>query len=556
MSVHRGLRALAALVVLSVLPAGTAVASTAVAGSAVAGTAVAGTAVAGTAVAGTIASGGALGTVFIQTAPALGGVRLLVGSSTVTTRPNGSAMVTVADINRIAARVSLASSMLNSRTKLSLAYVKAAPHVTKYQWKRVTDGVWVRTAAVPESHLTIGLDVSSKVTLRISKGTSGVAPSQVHAVRLHSVTGQTMLVDPQRTPTISLLSRKTRLVGGVLTPQVITWSVDSLSATPAVAITTARAKFDPLFSSVWPLLLRPVRGTVLVDTVPATPGVSFLLDGATFTTNAHGQGTSSVADLNGVELRLRTSTAQATRATVSILRVTRLTPTAPFQRHLVAALAVSRPVSLSFTDSAGRAVSAQRIAEVQLSGGGSTVTVSGAQLQDPISVLSNRAKLVDGTWEAQQVTYSVARVTVEGSDAVFTGQQRFNPNAASNWPISVSVFDVSVTVRDVLFGSRVTSAAEVTRPDGLQYGVQLGGDGPTLLPSLVRGEYTFTTQAAVLGASSKILVSKSSDAELRVLTLPDLLVLVLLMLGMSVSVVMIGRRRIRGSSSRRAAKDL
>ncbi len=219
--------------------------------------------------------------------------------------------------------------MLDSRTKLSLAFVEAAPYTTKYQWTRVTDGVLVRTAAVTESHLTIGLDMSSKVTLRISAGTTGVAPSQVHAVRLHSVTGQTMLVDPQRTPTISLLSRKTRLVAGVVTPQVITWSVDSLSAAPGVSITTARAKFDPFSSAVWPLMLRPVHGTVVVDTVPATPGVSFLLDGATFTTNAHGQGTSPVADLNGVDLRLRTSTAQATRATVSVLRVTRLTPAAP-----------------------------------------------------------------------------------------------------------------------------------------------------------------------------------------------------------------------------------
>jgi hypothetical protein len=514
MSIHRGLRALTSLVVLSFL-------------------------LAGTAVAGTIATGRTQGTVFIQTAPALGGVRLLVGSIPVTTGPDGSATVTVADINKIAARVSLARSVLDSRTTLFLAYVKPAPHTAKYQ-----------------SHLTIGLDVTSKVTLRISGGTTGVAPSQVHAVRLHSVTGQTMLVDPQRTPTVSLLSRKTRLVAGVVTPQVITWSVDSLRAAPGVSLTTARAKFDPFSSAAWPLMLRPVHGTVVVDTVPATPGVSFLLDGATFTTNAHGQGTSPVADLNGVDLRLGTSTAQATGATVSVLRVTRLKPAAPFQRHLVAALAVSRPVSLSFTDPAGRAVSAQRVAEVRLSGGGSTVTVSRAQLQDPVSILSNQAKLVEGTWKAQQITYSVARVTVEGSDAVFAGQQRFNPNDASHWPISVSVFDLSVTVRDVLFGSRVTSPAEVTRPDGVQYGVQLGGEGPTLLRSLVRGEYTLTTQSAVLGASSKILVSKNSDAELRVLTLPDVLVLMLLMLGTSVSVVVIGRRRIQVSNSRWAGKQL
>jgi hypothetical protein len=511
---------------------------------------------AGTAMANVVAAGQTQGTVFIRTVPALGGVRLLVGSTTVTTSPNGSAMVTVADVNGIAARVSLASSALDSRTKLSLAYVKTAPHITKYQWTRVTNGVWVRTAAMPESHLTIGLDMSSKVTLRISAGTTGVAPSQVHAVRLHSVIGQTMLVDPQRTPTVSLLSRKTRLVAGVVTPQVVTWSVDSLHATPGVSITTLRAKFDPFSSAVWPLILRPVKGTVVVDTVPATPGVSFLLEGATFTTNAKGQGTSPVADLNGVDLRLRTSTPQATGSTVSILRVSRLKPSAAFQRHLVAALAVSRPVSLSFTDPAGRAVSAQRVAEVRLTGDGRTVSVSGAQLQDPVSLLSGQAKLVDDTWTAQQVTYSVSSVSVEGSDAVFAGQQRFNPNTASRWPISVSVFDLGVTVRDVLFSTRVTSAAEMIRPDGKRYAVRLDGQGPTLLRSLVRGEYTLTTESAVLGASSKILVSKNSEFDLRVVTLPDVLVLVLLMLGTSASVVMLGRRRIRGSNARRAAGQL
>jgi hypothetical protein len=487
---------------------------------------------AGTAMANVVAAGQTQGTVFIRTVPALGGVNLLVGPVTVTTGPDGTAMVGPVDINQIAARVSLATSVLDSRSTLSLAYVKPAPHSAKHQ-----------------SHLTVGLAVTSKVTLRISAGTTGVAPSQIHAVRLHSVIGQTILVDPQRTPTISLLSRRARFVAGVVVPQVVTWSVDSLRASPGVSITTLRAKFDPFSSGIWPLILRPVKGTVVVDTVPATPGVSFLLDGASFTTNAKGQGVTPVADLNGVDLRLRTSTAQAQGSTVSLLSVSRLKPAA-FQRHLVAALAVSRPVSLSFTDPAGRAVSAQRVAQVQLSGDGNTVTVSGAQLQDPVSLLSDQAKLVDSTWKAQQVTYSVARVTLEGSDAVFGGLQRFNPNTASDWRISVSVFDVSVSVRDVLFGRGVTSAVEVIRPDGIRHAVQLTGQGPTLLSSLVRGEYTLTTQSAVFGASSKILVSKNSAFELRVVTLPDVLVLVLLMLAISVSVVMLGRRSMRRSSSR------
>ena len=500
MSAHRGFRALAALVLLPALLVGTAVVTT-------------------------VAAGQIPGTVFIQTAPSLRGVHLWVGSSTVTTGPDGSATVRVADFNGIAARISLASTVLDSRNTLALAYVKPAPHTAKYQ-----------------SNLTIGLDVTSQVTLRISGRAAGVTPSQVHAVRLHSVTGQSILVDPQRTPTVNLLSRKPRLVAGVIVPQVVTWSVDSLHAAPGVSITTQRAKFDPLSGPIWALLIRPVAGTVILDTVPVTAGVSFLLEGASFSTDAKGHAKVPVADLNSGALQLSLTTDQATGSTVSLLGVSRLTPATAFQRHLIAALAVSRPVSLSFAAPDGRAVSVQRVAEVQLTGGRGTVMVKGAQLQDPVSLLSIEPKLVDSTWKPQQVTYSVARVSVEGSDAVFAGQQRFNPNTAQKWPISVSVYDVNVTVFDVIFGNRLSSPAYVTRPDGLRYAVHLGAQRPALLPSLVRGEYTLTAKSAVIGASSKILVSKNSHIELRVFTLTDVLVLLLFALGMSLSVVMLGRR--------------
>lgn len=483
------------------------------------------TLLAGTALASVPTAGLTPGTVFIRTVPTLGGVHLLVGSTPVTTGSDGSATVAVASINQIATRVSLERSVLDSRNTLSLAYVKPAPHAAKYQ-----------------SHLTVGLDVTSKVTLRISGGTTGVAPKGVHAVRLHSVTGETILVDPQRTPTVNLLSRKTRFVAGVVTRQVVTWSVDSLRAAPGVSITTPRAKFDPFSSGVWPLVLRPVKGTVTLDTVPATPGVSFLLEGASFSTDAKGHATAPVADLNGVDLRLSLSTDQATGSTVSLLRVSRLRPGAPFQRHLVAALAVSRPVPLTFVDPKGGVIPINWVGQVELAGGDSTVTVSGARLADPVSLLSAQAKLVEGTWTAKQVVYSVARVTVQGSDAVFAGQQRFNPNKANSWRISLSVFDVNVTVRDALFGSRVTSQATVTRPDGGQHTVKLDGGQPTLLRSLVRGQYTLTTDSAVLGASSPFLVSKNSEMELRVITLLDVVVVFSFMLLMSALVLKLGQR--------------
>ena len=482
------------------------------------------------------ATGSTAGTAYLQTVPALPSVHLLVGSREVTTDSSGAARISVADLDNIAARVSLLNPVLDRRTRLSLAFVRPVAHSGPHQ-----------------SHLSVGLDVLSTVQLRISPGATAVAPSTVRLVRLHSVTGQTIDVDPQRTATVTLLSRKSRYVAGAVTTQVVTWTVDSLRATSGVSVAAGRVAFDPFTSSVWPLELRPVRGSVVVDTVPATAGVTFLLEGASLTTDRRGRAAAPVSDLNGVEQQLRLATPETPGgATVSLLRSSRVGTAAAFSRHLVVALAVSRPVSLAFADRAGHAVPVDRIAEVELAGDGKTMTVKGAQLRDPVSLLAQKAHLVKGVWTPQPVTYAVTRVTVEGSNAVFAGQQRFAPSHGGAWRISLSVFNVSVTVRDVLFGSALSSGATVTRPDGAQYAVRLSGDEPTMLQALVRGQYVLTTASAVMGGRATILVSKSSDVELRVVTLPDLLVVLSLVLALGVAVVWLGRRWTMRPGSRRS----
>ena len=477
---------------------------------------------------------GSAGTVFLRTVPVMAGVHLRVGSTSVTTGSDGTAQVAVADLNGVAGTVALTSSSWGSRHHVSLAMVTPSAH-----------------SAPHESHLTLGIDVSSWVVIHLSRGTTSVAPATVQRVRLHSVTGTTLDIDPRRSSPVLLESRKVRLVGGVPTAQVVTWSVDSLRAAPGVSVTTDHGRFDPFSSGAWPLTLRPVHGTVVLDTVPVTPGVTFLVDGSSVTTDAHGHALAMVSDLNGVENRITLDSSSAYRSTVELLRISRQRAAAPFQRHVVAALAVSRPVSLRFTDPAGGVVSAARVGGVQLVGGGGTIDVPAAQVQNPVSLLSIRARLVNGTWRPQQVTYAVSQVTVEGAEAVFAGQQHFNPNAEAEWPISLSVFDVSVTVRDVLFGSLVSSMADVTRPDGVVVATQLAGNGPTTLHSLVRGEYTLVTRAAVVGGKAVVRVSKSSAVELRVVTWIDVIVLVGLVLVLCASVLWLGRawarRRPKGS---------
>jgi hypothetical protein len=466
--------------------------------------------------------------VFLTTTPAIPGVRLVVGSVTVTTGADGRVATPVSDINGIASRVSLASTRLGRRHDLSLAFVLPAAHHVKY-----------------ESHLTVGIDVTSTVRLRIDPGSTGVPAAQVQALRLHSVTGRTRLVDPRRTRTVRLTSRTARRAGSAA-PEAITWTVDSLRVGGGSTFTSSRSAFDPFRSGTWRVQLRPVKGTVLVDTVPATPGATFVLDGATFTTDAGGQGTSSVADLNGVDQRLRLSNPQAAGVSVSIARIGRLAPGAAFQRHLVVALAVSRPVRLHFADLSGRPVPVDRVSEVRLDDGGRVVRVGGDELAEPVLLLSSVGRLVNGVWTPQPVTYSVTRVGVEGSNAVFSGQQRIDPAARRDWPVAASLFDVQVTVRDAIFGHQLRSGAQVVRPDGIRSSLVLAADRPTLMRSLVRGEYTLTTDSAVVGPDTRILVSKASDVDLRVVTLLDAVVVVVVVLANAGGLVVIGfalRRR-------------
>ena len=301
-------------------------------------------------------------------------------------------------------------------------------------------------------------------------GSSGVAARSVQQVRLHSVTGQRLSVDPGRTATVDLLSRKIRLRAGRVVAQVVTWSVDSVHALPGVAVRTASQRFDPFTAAQWPLRLEPVAGHG-GGGHDAPHGRRQLRDRRHLVHDrpARSRNRPDRRPERGRQPAAGSARRGPGRRRCRCARVARLAPAAPFQRHLMVALAVSRPVSLTFTAPDGQAVPVGRVTGVQLTGGADSVQVGRAQLGRPVPLLASVGKLVGGVWTPEPVTYAVAGVAIEGADAVFAGQQRFRPVDAATWPIAVSVFDVSVTARDVLFGSRLRSTAYVSRPDGVRF---------------------------------------------------------------------------------------
>lgn len=483
------------------------------------------------------ANAGTGGTVFLQTVPALGGVQLAVGSEVVTTAGDGSATVRVSDLNGIAASVHLANDQPDADTLLSVAKVHTSPHLRPH-----------------ESHLSIGLDITSRVRLAIGAGDTGVAPNTVHALRLHSLAGQVMDVNPRVTSELWLLARRTRLVANVLTSQPVTWSVDRVTTVPGVALTTAKPRFDPYPNRVWDLELRTVHGTARILTVPATAGVQFLLDGAIVTTGTDGTVNTPVSDLNALDQRLSLATHAAGAASVSVLRISRLKPLTVGERRVLVSLTVRRQVALRFVDLQGQPVDSQRISEVRLDGGGGIIRLDAAEVADPVTLVAKRATQISDVWQSRPVTYSASVVLLDGSNAVFRGKQRFDPNAATVWPIRLSVFRLTMTAHDVLFGSRVRSEVSVTRPNGTSYTVRLGSGGGTVLTSMVRGLYDVRIHEAVVGAATTVLVSRNDAVDVRVVTPLDAAVIALVGILLLVAAVW-GGRRLAHRRDRRASAE-
>jgi hypothetical protein len=470
-------------------------------------------------------AGGAAGTVYVQTVPALAGVQLNVGGASVTTRTDGSARVEVSSINQVQHHVALTSTRVDDRTSVALSRVSPEPHTAPHV-----------------SRLSLALTVTSRVRLVIDPGSSGLSAGDVTGVRLHSLAGQVLEVHPGEGGMVTLVSRRAMLQRGVLTAQKVTWSVDRVTTRDGSTVTTDSPRFDPFTSSVWTIQLSPVAGTVVVDTIPRTPGVMVTVAGTTLTTGAHGRGTASVSDLNAVSDHVHLVTPEADGSEVEVLHVTKRPPPAIRHRRLLIALRVSDPVTFEFVDPNGHPLSSARVDEVDLNQGGRTRTISRQELAGPVMLPSSIARQVHGIWQVRRLNYSIQAVSVNGANAVFSGRQRFEPGGKTTWRVNLSVYDLAMTVRDSLLGRRVGSVVQVTFPDGKQRRLYVGDGQPTVLSSLVRGMYQLDVGAAVIGSEQTVLVSRDSSGDFRVITRLDLVLCAVVGLALVGGLVLTGRR--------------
>jgi hypothetical protein len=315
----------------------------------------------------------------------------------------------------------------------------------------------------------------------------------------------------------------------------------SILAVAALAIGTMFATAGSATAGQAPPSLR-------IRTVPEVPGVRIEVDQQVVTTDAHGR-----AEVDGLSPGVHRLTlldprvnGDGTRLTFSRWGDENYHPDRPVTiptygpERLQLGFDVSYLVSRTFVDQQGKPVPPKEISSIVMSS--SAGGRFKAHAEEPIWVKG--ARIIRSTTGLQltDITYSVTSVTVDGTNVVNQGQQRFLATANATWSISTLFYDATFTVGDRLFGFRTGSRLLLRFPDGHTVTYPMHG-GSVTIPDLPRGSYTITVKGPGLQLSTPVAITRTTDSHLVFLSYLDVLVILLIGLGSAVGLVVMGRRR-------------
>jgi hypothetical protein len=291
--------------------------------------------------------------------------------------------------------------------------------------------------------------------------------------------------------------------------------------------------------------------TLVVQVVPPMAGVAFTLDGRGFESGADG-----VASITAEGIATR-------RLTVGVppprpgLRyefqrwtggdggeqfgTSRTVRMGGRETRLVAGFTEECLVRWSFVDTQGDPVPSGMVESVVLkddSGGRYQKPGDGAHwlpASQPVRDNSGRVR-------AQPLDYSVEGVLVDGANAVFRSQQRFQPAPNATWPISLRFYQMQISAHDAVFGFPAGSALQLRSPDGHVQRLDLDERSRASSGRLARGDYQLKVQGP--GISWWVPVRLSRDQEVRLVFLSwlDLSVAALLAVLVLVGLPLLGGR--------------
>ena len=288
---------------------------------------------------------------------------------------------------------------------------------------------------------------------------------------------------------------------------------------------------------------------VRIQTIPATPGLAFEINGQTIVSGADGvadvkigyagryEVTAKVDKYSNPDQRIEFSRwVDNTFQPFTFIQV-------PSNQTIEVGLNVYEQVGESFVDLNGSPVNTARISQftIRSAQGDTFVLKDGTPQWIPSSRIARR----QAGLEATPLQYSVINVTVDGSNVVNASQQRFFAQPNGTWQISLILYSLTIHATDGLFGSTVGKSINLVYPDGkvLNYPYDLSGS--VTINNLARGNYS----VQVIGAKGlkqviPVALSRSQTVEVKIPTNIDLIILFSLGLLVVLGLLVFGRRQL------------
>jgi hypothetical protein len=288
---------------------------------------------------------------------------------------------------------------------------------------------------------------------------------------------------------------------------------------------------------------------VRIQTIPATPGLTFEINGQTIVSGADGvadvkigyagryEVTAKVDKYSNPDQRIEFSRwVDNTFQPFTFIQV-------PSNQTIEVGLNVYEQVGESFVDLNGSPVNTARISQftIRSAQGDTFVLKDGTPQWIPSSRIARR----QAGLEATPLQYSVISVMVDGSNVVNASQQRFFAQPNGTWQISLILYSLTIHATDGLFGSTVGKSINLVYPDGKVLNYPYNLSGSVTINNLARGNYS----VQVIGAKGlkqviPVALSRSQTVEVKIPTSIDLIILFSLGLLVVLGLLVFGRRQL------------
>ncbi len=191
---------------------------------------------------------------------------------------------------------------------------------------------------------------------------------------------------------------------------------------------------------------------------------------------------------------------------------------------------------LKFENSAGAAINPSALSNVRLLGpDGQQVTLgrrpSSVWLSTPVPRKTTTGALAIGA-----DVYTLTSADYQGINVADAGLDRYVPSPDGVWAVRLDAYPVTLFAKNIFFGGYVSGGASLISPAGVSHHVSLSSArGGTLV--VPRGRYRVKLLDGGLGTTLRIRVSRATVIPIPVVTLIDIIILALILVGIVSAIV-------------------